>query len=155
MPPLIRIGPDQHGTHTGPTRVQHGSMLDPCWIHVGSMLGPTWVHVGPMLGPTWVPKGPLWPGVPKGPLWPGTPTKPKMELFQRTLPLKNDLENFLKIQKRSAKKFCTFSLLNRVKIFFLGPISNIFDFKQNGKTSRKMSQNLRPSQCGLGGANAD
>ena len=74
-----------------PTWHPHRTNTGPTWIHVGSMLGPTWVHVGPMLGPTWVPKGPLWPGVPKGPLWPGTPTKPKMELFQRTLPLKNDL----------------------------------------------------------------
>ena len=39
LPPLIRIGSHQHGTHTGPTRVQHGSNMGPCWTHVGCNMG--------------------------------------------------------------------------------------------------------------------
>ena len=51
-----------------------------------------------------------------------------LKLFSGTLPWKNDLQKTPKIQKRTARKFCTFSLLNHYKIFFLEPFSTIFYF---------------------------
>ena len=48
----------------------------------------------------------------------------------------------IKNKKRSANKFCTFSWLNRVKIFFLQQISNIFDFRHSKTSETKLSQDL-------------
>ena len=39
-----------------------------------------------------------------------------VKLFSGTLPWKNDLRKFTKMLKRSARKFCTFSLLNHYKM---------------------------------------
>ena len=91
LPPLIRIGSDQHGTHVGPTWVQHGSISEQ---HGSNMVPkvPTWFQHGSNMVPTCGSQGTIVARVPKGPLWPGTPSKREMELFPRTLPLKNDLK---------------------------------------------------------------
>ena len=152
---------------------QHGSNMDPCWTNMvptwthvgptwvqhGTHVGPTWVQHGPHVGPMWAPMGPQGTIVARDPI-----QKRNGTFFKDFTPEKWPLN--IKMLKRSAKKNCTFSLLNRVKIFFLESISNIFDFQQNITTSGKMSQhlsntakllqNLQQTFCPLlRGANAD
>ena len=79
LPPLIRIGSDQHGTHTGPTRVQHGSMLDPCWVQHGSMLDPCWVQHGYQ-------RDHCGPGSPRDHCGPGPQPNPKWNFFRGLYP---------------------------------------------------------------------
>ena len=51
------------------------------------------------------------------------------KIFSGTLLRKNDLQKIKNMSKRSARKFCTFSLLNHHKIFFLEPVSTTFHFQ--------------------------
>ena len=112
------IGPTwvQHGSLLDPCWVQHGSMLDPYGSNMGTkgtivavvsdqverchqskreipnVMCKHYVKVGPSSTSVPWPQGNAQKSLSENALWPGTPTKPKIELFQRTLPLKNDLQ---------------------------------------------------------------
>ena len=77
-----------------------------------------YVKVGPSSTSVPWPQGNAQKSLSENALWPGTPTKPKMELFQRTLPLKMTFKKLEKYKKDPQKNSVHFHCWIASRSFF-------------------------------------